>query len=199
MEVGVVDMYPSSVGCWYLIQAVIELGYVPVVLHMNDIIRDKQSLSRLIGMSGIKYWIFSGSPLAVHNKSSLQIPLKVFGLKGKEFLLICYSMESVLKQLGFDVVRRLENKKEYFNLRVQKTKAIIYDKEYLFKGIQDPIRAWRNHHYYTPALRDSNVVELASYRGELMIAFYNNLLFTQFHPERSYEGRKLMRNWLEKK
>jgi len=196
MEVGVLDMFPGERGSWYIIRALFELGYNPVVLNMDTVVAKKQSLAKLIGRSGIKHWIFSGSPQRVHNASSVQIPLNCLAFKDKEFLLICYSMESVLNQLKFEVRERFENKKEYFNLHIQQTKAYIYGKSYLFKGISNPMYCWRNHRWYTPALRDEPLVELASYRGELMMAFYKNLLFTQFHPERSYDGKKFMRNWL---
>lgn len=197
MEVGVLDLYPEGIGAWHLIKSIFDLGYTPVVLHMYSIIKNKQSLAKLIGNSGITKWVFSGSPQWVHNKGSSQIPLNALHFKDKEFLLICYSMESVIKQLGHNVLQRYENKKEFFNLHVQKTKVIIHDKEFLFKNIKNPLYAWRNHKGYTPAEKYSDIVELASYRGELMIGFYKNLLFTQFHPERSADGKKLLRNWLE--
>ena len=196
MDVGVLDMYPDERGSWYLIKAIIDLGFNPVVFQMRSIILKRQSLYKIIGRSGIKKWVFSGSPQAVHDKSSIKIPMNVFKLPNREFLLICYSMESVLHQLGIGVVERYENKKEYFNLYIQKTKAFLFDKEYLFSGIKNPLCCWRNHHWYTVANKLEHINELASYRGELMIAFYKHLLFTQLHPERSADGKKFLMNWL---
>ena len=38
--------------------------------------------------------------------------------------------------------------------------------------------------------------EIASYRGELMIAGYKNCLMMQFHPEKTADGLKMIENWL---
>jgi len=198
-EVGVLDMYPTERGSWHLIHTLFELGYNPIVLHIGTIVQKNQSLLKLVLRSRIKKWIFSGSPQSVHNIKSNQIPLDVFKLKDREFLLICYSMESVLNQLGVAVNERYENRKEHFNLYIQKTKAFIFNKEYLFNGVKNPMIGWRNHIGYTPASSDElkGITELASYRGELMIAFYNNILFMQFHPERTKDGKRFIGNWLQ--
>ena len=192
MEVGVLDMYPDSIGSWRLIKAVNDLGYNPVVFNSKT-----ESLYKIVRQSGIKKWIFSGSPQSVHSKESTQIPLDVFKHSSKDFLLICYSMESVMKQVGLDVLERYENRKGYFNLHIQKGKALIFGKEWLFEGIKSPCYLWRNHHCYTPSTSLEDINELASYRGELMIAFHKHLLFMQFHPERSADGKRLLKNWLQ--
>jgi hypothetical protein len=90
IDVGVLDMFPGERGSWYIIKALFDLGYNPVVLNMDIITAKKQSLAKLIGRSGIKHWIFSGSPQRVHNATSGQIPLNCLAFKDKEFLLICY-------------------------------------------------------------------------------------------------------------
>lgn len=196
MEVGVIDMYPDSIGCWSIIKTLLDFGFSPVIFHMKNIIETKDNLAKIIGKSEIKHWIFSGSPQSVNDKRSVKIPLKALAFSDKEYLLICYSMESVLKQTGHQVLQRNENKKEYFDLHIQQTKAIIHNKDYLFRGLRNPIYGWRNHKGFTPAIKSEELTELASYRGELMIAFYKNLLFTQFHPERTRDGKRIILNWL---
>jgi len=196
MEVGVIDMHPDADGSWCIIKTLLDMSINPVVFHMKDIIKNKERLATIIRKSGIKHWILSGSPESVTNKKSTHIPLQALIFPYKEYLLICYSMEKVLLQTGHKVMQRKENKKEHFSLHIQKTKALIYDKEYLFRGLSNPIYAWRNHTGYLEAINQTDLVELASYRGELMIAFFKNLLFTQFHPERTRDGKKFIANWL---
>jgi GMP synthase-like glutamine amidotransferase len=196
MEVGVLDMYPDSLGCFHIIKTLLDIGCSPVVFHMKNIIKNKENLGKIIRTSGIKHWIFSGSPQSVLDKRSIQIPLKALTFPDIEYLLICYSMESVLKQTGHIVIQRDENIKENFRLHIQHTKAIIHNKEYLFRGVKTPLYAWRNHRGFTPAIKCDDLTELASYRGELMIAFYKKLLFMQFHPERTHDGKKIIANWL---
>ena len=53
----------------------------------------------------------------------------------------------------------------------------------------------RNHHYYFPTGTVKEGV-LASYNGEVMLMVRDNVVMTQYHPERSKDGRQFMYNWL---
>lgn len=183
MEVGVLDAHPNGGGAWHIIKTLMELDIVPVVLYLHILDREKQSLAKLIKKSGIKRWIFSGSPQSVNDPRSLKIPIDCF-FKDINYLLICYSMESVLLQRGAIVHQRYENRKEYFHL------ALPTDPK--------PGLFWRNHTgYLTGVLPDFTV--LASYRGEIMMGRSDNILFTQFHPEKTQDGKQLIKNWINNK
>jgi imidazoleglycerol phosphate synthase glutamine amidotransferase subunit HisH len=66
---------------------------------------------------------------------------------------------------------------------------------WLFDGIKEDMVLRRNHRWYLPSGL-LPVHEIASYRGELMIAGYKNCLMMQFHPEKSADGLKMIANWL---
>jgi len=189
MEVGVLDSSPTGGSAWHIIKTLVDFDIVPVVLYLHIIVREKQSLAKLIRDSGIKHWIFSGSPQSVNNDSSLKVPLDCF-LNDVNYLLICYSMESVLKQRGSIVHERYTNRKEFFKLTCAKA-------GWLFDGLPNPFHCWRNHRGYLSGIIP-NFTELASYRGEIMIGVSDNLLFTQFHPEKTHYGKLLIKNWLNK-
>jgi len=107
--------------------------------------------------------------------------------------MICYSMESVLVQLGFPIRERYVNRKEMFNLTIPKETQ----HHPLFAGIQSPMRGWRYHKWYFPrTVLKAPVHLLASYNGEAMIATYKNAVLVQHHPERTKDGRQLLENWL---
>jgi len=198
MEVGIIDMYKGEFGSMNVIFAFRAIGLTPTVYHVDDLIKHKVNLTLLIAQSPIKHWVFTGSAQSIYEKDSPQIPLTIFNIFGKRFLLICYSMESVLKQLGYLVLKRYERKRELFKLHLQKTKVLLSGREHLFEYISDPAEYWRNHQYYTPVqnMDKQKIYEVASYRGELMIAFYKNAVMTQFHPERTVDGKRFLKNWV---
>jgi imidazoleglycerol phosphate synthase glutamine amidotransferase subunit HisH len=58
----------------------------------------------------------------------------------------------------------------------------------------------RNHRFYfrdgaTGSPARTPVVPVASYDGELMLALYKNAVLTQYHPERTKDGRDFLQNW----
>ena len=200
MEVAIIDMYKGNFGCMNVIFAFQTMGINPTVYHIDDIIKHKVNITQLIRQSPITYWVFTGSARSIYDKGSPQIPINIFDIRDKKILLICYSMESALKKLGCQVVKRYEHKRELFNLHLQKTKVLLAGRERLFDYIPNPAEYWRNHSYYTPVNNMNNrIYEVASYRGELMIAFFKNAVLTQFHPERTVAGKRFLRNWLYEK
>jgi imidazoleglycerol phosphate synthase glutamine amidotransferase subunit HisH len=107
--------------------------------------------------------------------------MELLDLPNKEYCFICYSMEYVLHKLGYPVLKRNANKKEDFLLSLptpyRKTPASLY----------------RNHRYYIPA---ESIDHLAEYDGEAMIVQYKQAYMTQFHPEKSEDGKQMLFVWL---
>ena len=122
-------------------------------------------------------------------ENSPQIPMEIYSLKGKQYMMICYSMESILLQLGFPIRERYKNRREYFTVPLPPAVRSLY----LFKGIQSPMHLQRNHLRYIPA---SSLEGILSYNGESMMVLYKNSVLLQFHPEKTSDGRKMMLNWL---
>lgn len=181
MLVGIVNLYRQPLGALYIFQAILALGHTPLLLQYNE-----PELYSKIQESNITHWIFSGSNHTVTRRNSPQISLKKLLLPpqnaAKRFFCICYSMESVLLQLGHRIVRRPTGlKREIIPL--------------LLRG--KVIRVWRNHRYFTPSLPDhSQAHEVASYNGESMMVTYKNITMTQFHPERTPDGYRILDAWL---
>jgi GMP synthase-like glutamine amidotransferase len=166
--IGIVNMYRNSDKLKPLLTAVRGLGYR---VHLGTICE--------VAESPIKTWIFSGADHDVTEQDAIQVPLELLRLK-KRYLMICYSMESVLYQMGYPIYRRA-NEKGYFSM----------DMRTASKG---RFTGYRNHHYY---FRSSDVPSLASYNGELMMTAVGPALLVQFHPEQSYDGRRLLARWLK--
>ena len=186
MRVGVVNMYPSETGGNSIIKALDKLGHSSFLLKGDEF--SEEDLFARIKKSSIKNWIFSGSTLHIH-EGGPQVPLDILKLE-KHFLLICYSMESLITRIckcEDHLKERYIHKNEIFHLR-----RPAY---WLFDGIKEDMVLRRDHHWYLPA-GVLPVHEIASYRGELMIAGYKNCHMMQFHPEKTADGIKMIANWL---
>jgi GMP synthase-like glutamine amidotransferase len=110
--------------------------------------------------------------------------------------MICFSMESVLVQLGIPLRRRGVLRRESFRLTVPRPFAA----HPLFEGIRNPQSVWRSHHWYVPRTAIEGapaITSVSSYNGEVMIALYKNAVLVQYHPERSKDGRQFLGNWLK--
>jgi GMP synthase-like glutamine amidotransferase len=187
MRVGVVNMYPSENGGNSIIKALDKLGHSSFLLKGDEF--SEEDLFARIKKSPIKNWIFSGSTLHIH-EGGPQVPLDILKLE-KRFLLICYSMESLVTRIckcEHHLKERYIHKNENFHLKQPSD-------YWLFDGIKEEMVLRRNHHWYLPA-GVLPVYEIASYRGELMIAGYKNCLMMQFHPEKTADGAKMIANWL---
>ena len=198
MEIGIVSLYPRLKDIQHVENAVKILGYKPHVIDLVHSTQDK--IYYHIKNSYIKYWIFSGSPTSVIEKSSPQIPMEIFRLTTKRFMFICYSLESVMFQLKYPISFRKVLKKELFSLNVSRSKIKRTNTEYLFENIDFPMKVWRNHYGYVSNLIINNTLinEVASYEGESMILSYRNSILVQYHPERTNDGLKLINNWIKK-
>jgi GMP synthase-like glutamine amidotransferase len=189
MRIGVVNMYTTEKGADPIFNALEKLHHTSFLLNADQF--SEEELFSFIKKSTIKNWIFSGSNLDIH-EGGPRVPKRILGLD-KHFLLICYSMESLATQLCdcTDMLKkRHTNKHEFFRL-----KKPDY---WLFDGIRDEMILKRNHHWYLESGK-LPVHEIASYRGELMIAGIENTLMMQFHPEKTADGLKMIENWLHKK
>ena len=183
INVGVVNMCGNKNGCSFLVKVLKEMG-CRVTLVEKD-----APILQTIKASRIRRWILSG--VTMHEQAPPPpVPMEIFSLSGKSFLLICFSMESVLQQYGYPLLNRYLKKTEYAKIPVDQRCMVC-------KDIPNPMRIFRNHALFIP----SRVIRppmklLSSYEGEAMIVLFKNALFTQFHPERSAHGRILLRNWL---
>jgi GMP synthase-like glutamine amidotransferase len=175
MRVGIVNMYSYKLR-HYLPNALASIGYDITVVESDDNYID------IIKSSPITHWIFTGSDLDVMKKKSPVLDLDILKMKNKRFLLICYSMESVLQQLGCHLIKRPNAIKERFDL--------------VMNGVQ--LRAYRNHYtYVVPESIKRGMRLLATYKGDTMTVSYKNLMMTQWHPERTVDGIKMIDDWLK--
>lgn len=211
MNIGIINMTGFEEGTKYIIRCIKKLGCIP---HNIDYTTSDEIFNK-IASSKIKHWIFSGSPHMVIDHTSPIVPLNILNLKEKKIMLICYSFESVLYQLGFPVVKRYMNKKEKFRLALDNKKIDEIQKTNILYNIRKPghkrhkrklrgsnkLRLKRNHHYYIPSddinyKKYPNLHLVSSYRNESMMIFYKNSIMVQFHPESTSDGYKLINNWI---
>jgi anthranilate/para-aminobenzoate synthase component II len=185
MEIGIVNMYDTNPP--FLVNAIKQLDCRPYVINYSE------NVLHIIKKSKIKKWIFSGANEDVLENVK-QVPLELLTLKDKQFMMICYSMESVLIQLGYEIKKRFHKRTEYFNMNVLMYK-IPADFKYLFERLESPMKMYREHLWYFNAA-DLGEFSKVSYNGETMMAFYNNSVLVQFHPEKSIAGKKLLNNWI---
>lgn len=177
--IGIVNMYTNPMGSLYIAQAILALGYTPLLLQYSETVCDT------IESSNIHHWIFSGGNQTVALKGTPRVCLKrLLRMPHKSFFLICYSMESALYQMGYPLLKRKTGvKREHIPLLLNNR----------------IVRVWRNHMYYIPSTSlagRGEVEEIASLYGESMMCIYKNIMMTQFHPERTADGRALLRRWI---
>ena len=191
MRIGIVNMHKDPIKIQRIERAITGLGASSYIL--SGTMLSTKELSYKIRSSSIRHWIFSGSPYHITHEDSHHIPMDLLH-SDKQFLMICYSMESVLIQLGIPIRERYIHRKEPFQITVPREQI----RHPLFKGIPNPMKVWRDHRWYFPnAVLRSPVHLLASYNGEAMIATYKNMTLVQHHPERTVDGRLFLKNWLD--
>ena len=203
-EIGIVNMNPKIKDIQTLENVCRSIGYLPIILDATQI--NYQKIFNYIKKSKIKKWIFSGSRLMVTDPWTPKIPLEIFDLEDKEFMLICYSLQSAIYQMDYPISYRRLNKKEIFYLYVERKDIEILQKEYLFENIAMPMTVWRNHYafvsphhiYIKNQLSSTYINDLVTYDNECMILFYKNAILLQYHPEKTPNGIQLMSNWLKK-
>lgn len=174
MRIGIVDFSKRPKKNDSLQQALQILGHDIFVVHHTD------DWYNIVKSSRIKHWIMTGAAYDVFSIKSPQVDTRITQLINKRFLLICYSMESFLLQMGCKLNRR-ERTKEEFMLNSNGTRIV----------------AWRNHNTFIPTDGlQPEIKLLASYKNETMTAKYKNILMTQWHPEKTNDGTIFLLNWL---
>ena len=179
MEIGLVNMNPTKKPEVF-IQTLHSLHCFIHVLDCSEM--DSNEILKSIQESPIQKWIFTGSPSSVYDTNVPTVPIQILDMSEKKFFLICYSMESALIQLGYPVIKRIENKKEEFILH------------HNIDMLVDPAKLYRNHQYYTPF--SDNGIFIANYESEAMIAVFKNSVMTQFHPEKTEDGTQMLFKWI---
>jgi GMP synthase-like glutamine amidotransferase len=179
MEIGIVSMYPNIKDIKYVEDCIRLIGYKPYVLDLYHGIREK--IFNIIKRSNIIHWIFTGSPTFVTDRNAPQIPLDIYKLHDKKYMMICYSLESIAYQLKLPISFRQDNKKELFELQINNKK----------------MKLWRNHYGYLSSHINIDPLEhTKSYDGECMVLHYKNSILLQFHPERTNDGIEFINKWI---
>ena len=174
MRIGIVDFSKRPKKNDSLQEALQILGHDIFVVHHTD------DWYNIVKSSRIKHWIMTGAAYDVFSSKSPQVDTRITQLINKHFLLICYSMESFLLQIGCKLKRR-ERTKEEFTLNSNGTRIV----------------AWRNHNTFIPTDGlQPEIKLLTSYKNETMTAKYKNILMTQWHPEKTNDGIIFLLNWL---
>jgi GMP synthase-like glutamine amidotransferase len=174
MRIGVIDMYKNKMYS-YLPIILTDMGYSVTVVNY------KEDWLDIIRKSRIKNWFLTGSEYDVMSVTAPQVDLEILKLNNKRFFLICYSMESVLLQLGCRGIKRKKAIREFFNLTMD----------------GEQINAYRNHHtYIVPDSIKHDMQLLAKYQGNVMTVKYKNMMMTQWHPERTNDGIDFIRKWI---
>ncbi len=165
-------MYTNTKGVKYL-QAALKILHISTENHTIQ----EANLVETIERSPISLWIFSGSNQSVTDSNAPQVPLELLENPHKKILCICYSMESVLVQLGYPIITRKTKRNELIQL--------------------NGLTVARNHYAYIPiAELDSKVHLISSYKGEAMTVEVKNALLVQWHPERTPDGILFLVQWL---
>ena len=170
MQIAIVKVNSNT----YVEKAIKKLGHTFKLFQIND-----PNLVQTIEQSSIQKWIFTGTGIAtsVLNPLAPQVPLEILQIKDKEFFLICYSMVSLLHQLGYPLLER-KPRKERFQM--------------------GPLTLYRNHRFYFECEKLKSISKnVECYKGEGMTVFYKNTVMTQWHPERTPDGIQCLQAWIE--
>jgi GMP synthase-like glutamine amidotransferase len=189
-RIGVVSMYTWAEGPKYVTEALINMNYTPVVYNIHN----THNIAEIIKKSTIKRWIFTGSKITVTSKGSPQVPMDILSYSDKEFFLICYSMESVLWQMGYKLHERAMNRRENFDLQIDTSR--LQERPALMRNLKNPLHLQRNHRWYL-TLDPAQPGVVATYENETMMFLYKNTVMTQYHPEKTDDGKRLLLNWIE--
>ena len=177
MHVGIVNFAINDPRT-ELYDVLTSLGCTVVIIQHTD------DWLNIIRRSKIKRWICTGSAYDVLDKESPQLDTDLLQLDTKRFLLICYSMESILMQLGCRV-------RNWKNAKVDT--IMISDDGTL-------IEVARNHFAHVDANSiKSRMKLLSAYKDDVMTIEYKNAMMTQWHPERTEDGKVFLKRWLHTK
>ena len=177
MQVGLVNMNPNSKPTTF-VETLHSMHCNVELLDSTEL--SKEDIFKTIQQSPCKKWIFTGSSANIYDANAPSIRIDILNTD-KEYFLICYSMEYILHTLGYPVIRRSIGKKETFVL------------SHTLPNLKNPANLYRNHHYFIPSNR---IQCLAEYDGEAMVYTYKNAIMTQFHPEKTDDGKQMLFSWI---
>ena len=93
-------------------------------------------------------------------------------------------MESFLFNMGCNLIKRKKYISESIILNMNNNKLDVF----------------RNHQYYIePESLKAGMKLIAIYNDETMTVKYKNIMMTQWHPENSIDGIKILNHWLSLK
>jgi GMP synthase-like glutamine amidotransferase len=216
MKIGVVNFYKRknsahlSALCKTLHAMNLDLGLGSVVLKVVDC---SENWMDIITKSDISHWIFTGSERYPYDPNAPCIPVELFHVKHKKFMLICYSMESALFEMGYTISTRPSPIREFF-LHILEHKKFTQTRNKtsnvnLLTDISMPASLYRNHRVFIPVdglhqgsrepSNKNKISLLSEYNGEVMTAAYKNAIMVQWHPEKTPDGIVFLKNWLVSK
>ena len=151
------------------------------VLERNNTVyllnHSEKWLSIIKRAKDIKHWFFTGSSYDVLSPISPQVSTEIFKMKDKSFFLICYSMESALHNLGHVLAKKPRTNRRFFDV--------------------NGIRVWKSHDTYAPVSANPRLKPIATYEDEIMTLKYKNAIMTQWHPERTPDGVRVIDVFLQ--
>ena len=163
--VGIINCYKSIDNIVHVLQALQELGHDCTVV-------DAKEVSSVLPSSPIRHWIGTGSEYDVHDVDAPRISETIANYTEKRFLLICYSMQSFLVHAHNCTITRMPSEKQ--------AHECLH-----FNSI------WRNHKWAfkpfdiaSPSFSNAQVFD----DGYVASLECQNILMTQYHPERTRDG-----------
>lgn len=174
-KVGVISCYKNPSLISNLTRALRLLGASPIVFRAAN-----SNWEYVARNSKIRHWIVSGSEWNVKDAGAPRIPPDLVLDPSKRWFFVCYSMQSILHQLGGRIQRLPEYK----------------------KGVEtiDGRMYWRNHGWGFDKDGVDNLrldTPVFAPDGFLMRCSLGNAVLTQYHPERTLEGIEEL-NWFLK-
>jgi GMP synthase-like glutamine amidotransferase len=170
--VGIVNFYKNKDNAKHVIRAVRLLGYVPVVLHCEDVHWIAKAFQ-----SPIRHWIGTGSEWNVIDIGAPRIPQFLLDNPRQRWFLICYSMQSFT----------------YYSMRMNISR--LPEKAFYLELGRNGEHYWRNHEFAFKK-EDNNLfsrtdlkqILISNTDATIQRAMYKNSILTQYHPERTLEG-----------
>ena len=188
-KIGIVNFYKND----------FPINLIKVLAELNDnvfLISCKDDYIKMIKESSINNWIFCGSNFNINSRTCPNINVKeLLKLRDIHFLMIDFSMQNVLKQLGYKL-STCESKKDAFALTISKD----HEKHPLFTNLSSPLRVKKSNTKGFDVKKNTfneDIKVLSVYKNMLMTATFKNMLLTQWHPEHTSDGMTLIENWMK--
>jgi GMP synthase-like glutamine amidotransferase len=156
-----------------------------MIIEGNDI----EHIYTSIYQSTITHWVCSGAEYSVHEPSSPRLPIDILLLPLKRFLFICFSMQSILHQLGNTVYCAPDKIQGLFRL-------------------SDSLLVYRNHYCYVTNVHSDqthyldivhSIIDMDGIRKVMTVYLNSTSILLQWHPEKTINGYVFFKDWLQKK